>query len=265
MADLIKVRPKNSVKYMVEYMENEYGERATNGDWEVADSLKQQVAELQESLNKQKALDASTAETKSDREVNSEDETDEDDEDDYIDDLPEKLINKNKGPRSSVSAEAFGTWNQKGLFQAKVIAKSSDAKSAIMEKLNLAFMFSALDDKEKAIVVDAMEERKAVTNEHIIDEGDQGDCLYVVGQGSLSCTKRLKVGADPTFLKTYQPGEAFGELALLYNAPRAATITANENCLLWKLDRDTFNHIVKDASIRKREKYEEFLNHVPVF
>jgi cAMP-dependent protein kinase regulator len=63
-------------------------------------------------------------------------------------------------------------------------------------------------------------------------------------------------------LKTYEPGEAFGELALLYNAPRAATIKAKNNCLLWVLDRNTFNHIVKDASMRKREKYEDFLKSV---
>ena len=91
-------------------------------------------------------------------------------------------------------------------------------------------MFSALDDKEKSIVVGAMEERQATANETIIAEGDEGDCLYVVGQGTLSCTKVFKGNTEPTFLKTYQPGEAFGELALLYNAPRAATIVANENC-----------------------------------
>jgi cAMP-dependent protein kinase regulator len=60
-------------------------------------------------------------------------------------------------------------------------------------------------------------------------------------------------------VKTYQPGESFGELALLYNAPRAASIQAKTDCLLWALDRQTFNHIVKDASMRKREKYEFFL------
>lgn len=126
-------------------------------------------------------------------------------------------------------------------------------------------MFSALDDKEKSIVVGAMEELQATANETIIAEGDEGDCLYVVGQGTLSCTKVFKGNTEPTFLKTYQPGEAFGELALLYNAPRAATIVANEHCQLWKLDRDTFNHIVKDAASRKRERYEHFLEKVQVF
>ena len=129
----------------------------------------------------------------------------------------------------------------------------------------MAFMFSALDEKEKDIVIDAMEERKVEMNEVVIQEGDQGDCLYVVGSGTLFCTKIFPGNQDPTFLKTYQPGEAFGELALLYNAPRAATITANETSVLWKLDRDTFNHIVKGAAQKRREKYEAFLESVSIF
>jgi cAMP-dependent protein kinase regulator len=78
----------------------------------------------------------------------------------------------------------------------------------------------------------------------------------------LDCYKRFNKDADETYLKTYQPGEAFGELALLYNAPRAATIRAKTNCCLWALDRDTFNNIVKDAATKKRESYEAFLSKI---
>ena len=70
--------------------------------------------------------------------------------------------------------------------------------------------------------------------------------MFVVEHGQLTCTKRFKGNSEPTFLKEYQPGEGFGEL--LYNAPRAATIIAKTEAVLWKLDRDTFNHIVKDAA-----------------
>ena len=71
-------------------------------------------------------------------------------------------------PRASVSAEAFGVWNQKGSFKPTVIWKSEEAKQAIREKLSLAFMFSALDPSEQNIVIDAMEECKVAVNDVVI-------------------------------------------------------------------------------------------------
>jgi len=64
--------------------------------------------------------------------------------------------------------------------------------------------------------------------------------MYVVESGILSCTKIFKGASQPTFLKEYQPGEGFGELALLYNAPRTASIKALETSYLWALNRITF-------------------------
>lgn len=51
----------------------------------------------------------------------------------------------------------------------------------------------------------------------------------------------------------------------MYNAPRAASIIANEECTMYALDRDCFNAIVKDSSIRRRERFEEFMNKVSLF
>jgi cAMP-dependent protein kinase regulator len=107
----------------------------------------------------------------------------------------------------------------------------------IKTRLLQSFMFSALDDKDLKIVVDAMEERNAVEGEKIIEQGEDGDNLYVVESGTLRCEKIFAGNTEPTELKTYVPGEAFGELALLYNAPRAATIIAKESATLWGLDR----------------------------
>lgn len=98
----------------------------------------------------------------------------------------------------------------------------------------------------------------------MIIENTEGDCLFVVEEGNLDCTKLFPGNTEPTFFLTYGPGGAFGELALLYNAPRAASITAKTDCILWKLDRGTFNHIVKEAAIKKRMLYDEFLKTVPL-
>lgn len=55
---------------------------------------------------------------------------------------------------------------------------------------------------------------------------------------------------------------AFGELALLYNAPRAASIKGKKESVLYALDRETFNLIVKDAVIKRREIFIKFLSKI---
>jgi cAMP-dependent protein kinase regulator len=65
--------------------------------------------------------------------------------------------------------------------------------------------------------------------------------------------RQFKQDEGDKYLKSYGEGEAFGELALLYNAPRAASIIAKTDCVLFALDRFTFNNIVKDAAIKRRD------------
>lgn len=65
-------------------------------------------------------------------------------------------------------------------------------------------------------------------------------------------------------MKTYKHGEVFGELSLLYNTPRAASIKSNSDSVLFSLDRDTFNNIVKSSAMKKREKYEDFLSKIDI-
>lgn len=150
--------------------------------------------------------------------------------------------------------------NIKENYKPKLIPKSQSQKDKISQRLNQAFMFSALDEKEKDIVINAMEEKRFKPNEWVIKQGEDGDNLYVVEQGSLKCFKKFaKTDPEAKYLKTYVPGESFGELALLYNAPRAASIQAESDCVLFALDRECFNHIVKDAAMKKRQRYEDFL------
>ena len=125
-------------------------------------------------------------------------------------------------------------------------------------------MFKTLEEKDMNIVIDAMEERKYNADDVVIQQGDDGSELYVVYEGELNCSKIFSGKTESTFLKKYNPGEVFGELCLLYNTPRAASIVSNTNCVLFSLDRETFNHIVKDAAMQNRTKFEEFLNRVEV-
>jgi cAMP-dependent protein kinase regulator len=177
-------------------------------------------------------------------------------EDDYCEELPTNIINKNKGFRPSVSAESLDHYDSEA-FTAKVIEKSEEAKERLKSRLLMAFMFENLDEKELAIVIDAMEICEFKAGETVIKQGDSGAVLYVSDDGELDCNILFPGNDEPTCVKTYSgPGQAFGELALLYNAPRAATIVAKTDSTLYSLDRDTFNHIVKSSSVKKTEKNE---------
>lgn len=50
-------------------------------------------------------------------------------------------------------------------------------------------------------------------------------------------------------------GGSFGELALIYGTPRAATIRAKTDCVLWAIDRDSYSRILMGSTIRKRKMW----------
>ena len=59
-------------------------------------------------------------------------------------------------------------------------------------------------------------------------------------------------------------GGSFGELALIYGTPRAATVKAASDVKLWGIDRDSYRRILMGSTIRKRKMYEEFLAKVSI-
>lgn len=191
----------------------------------------------------------------------------EEDDDEVVMDLDANLKKQHKHPgnqRASVSAEVFGVNNVKKAYVPKVVEKSQDAKDRIKSRLEQAFMFALLDKKEKTIVLNAMEEHTYKKGDTVIKQGDDGDVLYCVDSGSLKCFRVMskEEPAPGTFLKTYGPGDSFGELALLYNAPRAASIIAEVDSVLFSQDRECFSNIVKEATIKRRQRFEEFVNKV---
>jgi cAMP-dependent protein kinase regulator len=104
----------------------------------------------------------------------------------------------------------------------------------------------------------------------IIVQGDVGDYFYIVEHGSfyifVNPPGKCEPGPDGMGNKvtTVGPGGSFGELALMYNAPRAATVVSAEPSTLWALDRVTFRRILMDAAFQRRRMYEGFLSEVPL-
>lgn len=194
-------------------------------------------------------------------------ESEEDNDDDELDEMPEsfkKPDGQMKVGRASVSAEAFGAWNKPKPFEPVIVPKSDVQKERLKETLLKSFMFSQLDTNDMDIVVGAMKEVQCEAGVRLITQGEDGDFLFVIEDGTLECKIKVQSTGEEKVVKTVEPGDAFGELALLYNCPRAANVDSTSKCVLWQLDRATFNHIVRDAAVKRRERYEAFLQSVPL-
>ncbi|KAH8284867.1 hypothetical protein KR054_001937 [Drosophila jambulina] len=139
-----------------------------------------------------------------------------------------------------------------------VFPKTDEQRARLVESVKNVLLFRSLDKEQMNQVLDAMFERKVQPLDYIIRQGDDGDNFYVIESGI------YKVYIDDNHINTYTHTGLFGELALLYNMPRAATVQAETSGLLWAMDRQTFRRILLKSAFRKRKMYEELLNSVPM-
>nr|XP_034178006.1 cGMP-dependent protein kinase, isozyme 2 forms cD5/T2 isoform X3 [Osmia lignaria] len=76
---------------------------------------------------------------------------------------------------------------------------------------------------------------------------------------------KVEVSRDDKYLSTLAPGKVLGELAILYNCKRTATITAATDCQLWAIDRQCFQTIMMRTGLSRQAEYTDFLKSVPIF
>ena len=87
-----------------------------------------------------------------------------------------------------------------------------------------------------------MDTIKFKTKEIIIEEGAQGDCAYIIEQGSVEVSIKTP-NEEKQVLGILEKNEIFGEMALIDGLPRSATVTALENCVLSVCTKETFNYL----------------------
>jgi cAMP-dependent protein kinase regulator len=122
-------------------------------------------------------------------------------------------------------------------------------------------LFASLESDELTEVLDAMFLCNKQGGDIIMKQGDEGDNFYCIDKGTVEVWI-AKDGGEPEFFSDITDGGSFGELALIYGTPRAATIKAKTDCVLWAIDRDSYRRILMGSVMRKRKMYEEFLEKV---
>jgi cAMP-dependent protein kinase regulator len=188
--------------------------------------------------------------------------------------LVSKKSPKSKSRRSSVSAESADPNKLKEqLSQIETIPKEPHVMSNLLVVVSKSPLLRALDSEQKEKIVNAFSGPVSFARgENIITQGDDGKVFYLLEQGEVEVyinnnsksNKGTSTDVEEVLVHTYKSGDSFGELAIMYNTPRAATCRAKTDCMVWALDRTSFKAIVVSASMIKRETYQQFLKGVPI-
>lgn len=162
--------------------------------------------------------------------------------------------------RKSVFAEGYDPEAEEDSEDTSVIYPKTDLqRQTLKEAVKEILLFRSLEIEQLNEILDAMYEYKVNSGDYIIRQGDDGDNFYVVERGLYN----IYVNGQQLVGKCEDSG-SFGELALMYNMPRAATIQASSDGVLWALDRQTFRRIVLRNAFQKRKMYEALIENVPL-
>ncbi|XP_077114990.1 cGMP-dependent protein kinase 1 isoform X3 [Ranitomeya variabilis] len=169
------------------------------------------------------------------------------------------------GPRTTraqgISAEpqSFRSYHDLTRQSFKKFTKSERSKELIKEAILDNDFMKNLEISQIQEIVDCMYPVEYGKDSCIIKEGDVGSLVYVMEDGKVEVTK------ESVKLCTMGPGKVFGELAILYNCTRTATVKTLTNVKLWAIDRQCFQTIMMRTGLIKHTEYMEFLKSVPTF
>ncbi|KAL7543970.1 hypothetical protein ACHAXR_013465 [Thalassiosira sp. AJA248-18] len=153
------------------------------------------------------------------------------------------------------------------------VPKSDQVRNLIYHSIKRNMLFRACSEEELKDLIDAFDTTNFKADSVVIKQGDEGDLFYVVEEGNLdimvatadvdgdtgaSSQREVQVGVP------YVSGSSFGELALMYGSPRAATIRAKTDCVLWSLDRRAFKGITGSHKQKREEIILETIRKVKI-
>lgn len=131
--------------------------------------------------------------------------------------------------------------NMKGTTQSSAFEDISDLLERIRLLQNVT-LFQGLAIRDLAVFARKLERIPMAQGSTIIQEGDQGDSLYLLDSG------RAGIYKNNQLVNVLERGECFGETAILTHSLRTATVKAEEDLVVWRLDSESFYEMIFDQS-----------------
>lgn len=124
-------------------------------------------------------------------------------------------------------------------------------------------ILNTLNDYEINLIADAIKEENVVKEEFIIKQGEFGDKFYILEEGKAVAIKTFEEDNVTEEVYNYSEGSYFGELALIRDEPRAASVKAITDCKFLSLDRNSFKRLLGpllNLLKKNSELYQKFSN-----
>lgn len=134
--------------------------------------------------------------------------------------------------------------------------KSDDIKKMILNAVKYNVLFMNLTASQMETIVNEMYLLDIEKGNKIITQGDVGNHCYVVEKGTFD------IYVHDVNVASLGAGKCFGELALMYNAPRAATVMSTEPSKVWVIDRWAYRKCLKATGESRLQEVRAFLETV---
>ncbi len=113
-----------------------------------------------------------------------------------------------------------------------------------MQDLKKAALFHELSDAQLAALGEKATRQTTPKKQVLFFEKDRGDSMFILLKGSVKVSAKTEDGQSKV-LAILQAGDAFGELTLIDNRPRSATVETLEDCELIRIDHHAFREFTK--------------------
>jgi CRP-like cAMP-binding protein len=114
-------------------------------------------------------------------------------------------------------------------------------------------IFAPLTPEERVTLAEKLVPTRFSSGEVVTREGDTADWLYILTQGTAAARVSGTDGRGDGRVASLEPGQFFGEMALLTGAPRSATVVAETDLHCYKLDRESFLEIIQARPLMAEE------------
>lgn len=151
------------------------------------------------------------------------------------------------------------TYNEVPNAKIQDIPKTEQEVRLIVNSLKKHFIFSNLKQEYKSIIVHHMRHYFLGPGEVVFEQGQPGKNFYVVASG------KLEVIVNSKQVTQLKPGDSFGEMALIHDTPRTATVKTLEKSSLWGLERKTFRKTLELLESVNYQENKQFIETVSIF